>query len=251
WRAGAGCPAASLDKAWRQRAFGPHHAAIPGTESDQVYLALLGGWREAFERGDGARRDAMAHLAALADTRPPAGLERRARPVVVFSTLSWPRTGLATITLAFAEPGTPWLAVADEAGAGVPFLAEGVRRHPDGTLAEVTITFRALDVPALGYRTYWVSAADGPGQEGWSSAPGRVIATHGFLAGAGPGRGGAPVRILDRRAGVELLRGPGNELVLTDEYDYHPRWGEGPWLLSPKGPGAGSAAAPAPVRAER
>ena len=66
-----------------------------------------------------------------------------------------------------------------------------------------------------------------------------------------PAGGGAPVRILDRRAGVELLRGPGNEFVLTDEYDYHPRWGEGPWLLSPKGPGTGSAAAPAPVRAER
>ena len=39
--------------------------------------------------------------------------------------------------------------------------------------------------------------------------------------------------------------------MLTDEYDYHPRWGEGPWLLSPKGPGTGSAAAPAPVRAQR
>ena len=243
WLAGAGYPAASLDKAWRQLAFGAHHDAITGTESDQVYLDLLGGWREAFERGDGARRDAMAHLAALADTRPPAGVGPGARPVVVFSTVSWPRAGLATITLAFAEPGTPWLALAGETGAGVPFLAEGVRRHPDGTLAEVTITFRALDVPALGYRTYWVSAADGPGQEGWSGAPGRVIQNHAFLVEADPGRGGAPVRILDRRAGVELLRGPGNELVLTDEYDYHPRWGEGPWLLSPKGPGTGSAAA--------
>ena len=251
WLAGAGYPAASLDKAWRQLAFGAHHDAITGTESDQVYLDLLGGWREAFERGDGARRDAMAHLAALADTRPPAGLGRQARPVVVFSTVSWPRAGLATITLAFAAPGPPWLALADGTGAGVPFLAEGVRRHPDGTLAEVTITFRALDVPALGYRTYWVSPADGPGQEGWSGAPGRVIRSPAFLVEADPGRGGAPVRILDRRAGVELLRGPGNELVLTDEYDYHPRWGEGPWLLSPKGPGAGSAAAPAPVRAER
>ena len=251
WLAGAGYPAASLDKAWRQLAFGAHHDAITGTESDQVYLDLLGGWREAFERGDGARRDAMAHLAALADTRPPAGVGPGARPVVVFSTVSWPRAGLATITLAFAEPGPPWLALAGETGAGVPFLAEGVRRHPDGTLAEVTITFRALDVPALGYRTYWVSAADGPGQEGWSGAPGRVIQNHAFLVEADPGRGGAPVRILDRRAGVELLRGPGNELVLTDEYDYHPRWGEGPWLLSPKGPGTGSAARPAPVRAER
>src|SRR5215472_7104204 len=251
WLAGDGYPAASLDKAWRQLAFGAHHDAITGTESDQVYLDLLGGWREAFERGDGARRDAMAHLAALADTRPPAGLGRQARPVMVFSTVSWPRAGLATATLAFAEPGTPWLALADGTGAGVPFLAEGVRRHPDGSLAEVTITFRALDVPALGYRTYWVSAAAGPGQEGWSAAPGRVIRSDAFLIEADPGRGGAPVRILDRRAGVELLRGPGNELVLTGEYDYHPRWGEGPWLLSPKGPGTGSAAAPAPVRAER
>ena len=251
WLAGAGYPAASLDKAWRQLAFGAHHDAITGTESDQVYLDLLGGWREAFERGDGARRDAMAHLAALADTRPPAGVGPGARPVVVFSTVSWPRAGLATIRLTFAEPGPPWLALAGETGGDVPFLAEGVRRHPDGTLAEVTITFRALDVPALGYRTYWVSAADGPGQEGWSGAPGRVIQNHAFLVEADPGHGGAPVRILDRRAGVELLRGPGNELVLTDEYDYHPRWGEGPWLLSPQGPGTGSAARPAPVRAER
>jgi alpha-mannosidase len=251
WLAGAGYPAASLDKAWRQLAFGAHHDAITGTESDQVYLDLLGGWREAFERGDGARRDAMAHLAALADTRPPAGLGRPARPVLVFSTVSWPRAGLATITLTFAEPGPPWLALADGTGDAVPFLAEGVRRHPDGSLAEVTITFRALDVPALGYRTYWVSAADGPGQEGWSGAPGRAIRSHAFLVEADPGRGGAAVRILDRRTGVELLRGPGNELVLTGEYDYHPRWGEGPWLLSPKGPGTGSAAAPAPVRAER
>jgi alpha-mannosidase len=251
WLAGAGYPAASLDKAWRQLAFGAHHDAITGTESDQVYLDLLGGWREAFERGDGARRDAMAHLAALADTRPPTGLGRQARPVVVFSTVSWPRAGLATITLAFAEPGPPWLALAGETGDSVPFLAEGVRRHPGGSLAEVTITFRALDVPALGYRTYWVSAANAPGQEGWSGAPGRVIQNHAFLVEADPGRGGAPVRILDQRAGVELLRGPGNELVLTGEYDYHPRWGEGPWLLSPKGPGTGSAAAPAPVRAQR
>ena len=276
WLAGAGYPAASLDKAWRQLVFGAHHDAITGTESDQVYLDLLGGWREAFQRGDDARRDAAAHLASLADTRPPpsgarpplaAGDHGRSpadsaqdrpgswaspRPVVVFSTASWSRSGLATITLGFPEPGTPWLALSGEAGTDVPFLAEGVRHHPDGTLAEATITFRAAEVPALGYRTYWVTAAAGPGEEeGWSAAPGRVIRSDAFLIEADPARGGTLARILDRRTGVELLRGPGNELVLTDEYDYHPRWGEGPWLLCPKGPGTGSAASPAQVRAER
>ena len=168
WLAGAGYPAASLDKAWRQLTFGAHHDAITGTESDQVYLDLLGGWREAFERGDEARREAAAYLAGLADTRPPPGTsEAGLRPVVVFSTVSWPRSGLATITLDFAEPGTPWLALSDETGAEVPFLAEGVRRHPDGSLAGVTITFRADGVPALGYRTYWVRPAPEPGAGGW------------------------------------------------------------------------------------
>ena len=273
WLAGDGYPAASLDKAWRQLAFGAHHDAITGTESDQVYLDLLGGWREAFERGDSARHDAASFLASLADTRPPpaAGDHGRLpadnaqdrprswsspRPVVVFSTVSWPRSGLATITLAFGEPGAPWLALSDGAGADVPFLAEGVRRHPDGTLAEATITFRADNVPALGYRTYWAGAAPGPGREGWSggrSPAGQdpVIQNQAFLVEADPARGGALTRILDRRTGAELLRGPGNELVLTDEYGSHPRWGEGPWLLSPKGPGTGSAGTAAAVRVER
>ena len=175
WLTGAEYPAASLDKAWRQLVFGAHHDAITGTESDQVYLDLLGGWREAFERGDAARREAATHLASLADTRPPAHVPRDdgrfSRPVAVFSTVSWPRTGLATITLSIAEPGTQWLALTDETGADVPFLAEEVLRHPDGSLAEATITFRADNVPAVGYRTYWATPAPGPGGEGWATGP--------------------------------------------------------------------------------
>ncbi len=57
WLPGAPYPAESLDKAWRQLAYGAHHDAITGTESDQVYLDLLAGWREAWQRGDdGPRR---------------------------------------------------------------------------------------------------------------------------------------------------------------------------------------------------
>jgi hypothetical protein len=48
-----------------------------------------------------------------------------------------------------------------------------------------------------------------------------------------------------------VLAGPGNELVIQDEYAQHPRHGEGPWHLSPKGPGTGSVPVPARVRAER
>ena len=63
WLAGAPYPHAALDKAWRLLAFGAHHDSITGVESDQVYLDLLGGWREAWELSSAARRDAAAYLA--------------------------------------------------------------------------------------------------------------------------------------------------------------------------------------------
>ncbi len=248
WLAGAGYPAHSLDKAWRQLVFGAHHDAITGTESDQVYLDLLGGWREAWQRGEAARRDAIAELARRADTTGPGE-----RALVVFNTLSWPRSGLVTAELEFPAPGPAWIGLAGQSGAVVPFLAEHPRRHPDGGLAGVTLTFRAADVPGVGYRTYWVAPASGgePEQAGWEPQPGALIETDRFLAEADPARGGTLTRLRDKLAGTELLRPGGNELLVQEEYAAHPRWGEGPWLLSPKGPGAGSAAGPAKVTAQR
>ncbi len=270
WLAGARYPAASLDKAWRLLVFGAHHDAITGCEGDQVYLDLLGGWREAFERGDEARRDAAGYLAGLAatgDAGPAAG-PSGARAVagggeaagiaaiVVFNTLSRARDGMATITLEPGEPGPgpAWIGLRDDTGAEVPFLAEGAVRHPDGSLAAVTVTFRARAVPSLGYRSYLVTSAplpDAARSGGWQAADGHTISNDSFAVTADPAGGGTLARLLDRRTGTDLLAGPGNELVLQPEYPAHPRWNEGPWLLCPAGPGTGSAGQRASVRAER
>jgi alpha-mannosidase len=267
WLHGAPFPDAALDKAWRQLIFGGHHDAITGTESDQVYLDLLGGWREAYERGEGARRRAAAHLAGLADTVPPPGPSPEARApadraIVVFNTLARARGGLLTVTLRCERPGTGWLELRDAAGGAVPALAEGLRRHDDGTLAEVTLTFRAEDVPGLGYRTYWampVARQPHADEVTWSNADGAGVAAienASFLIEADPLRGGALSRVHSKGPGTgtatELVTGGvANELVLQDEYDYHPRWNEGPWLLTPKGPGTGSATMAADVCVQR
>ena len=260
WLAGASYPAESLDKAWRQLVFGAHHDAITGTESDQVYLDLLGGWREAWQRGDEARRDAAAYLAGQADTRPPGDQPGGgSRALTVFNTLSWARSGVVRASLEFPAPGPGWITLRDASGE-VPFLAEAAGRHPDGTLAAVALAFRAADVPALGYRIYWVTPAPGagPAPGGWEPQPGTVIENETFLVEADPARGGTLTRVVDKRTGAGLIRSGagtdqagGNELLLQEEYDLHPRWGEGPWLLSPKGPGTGSGGASAKVTAQR
>ncbi len=265
WLAGAAYPAASLDKAWRLLVFGAHHDAITGTEGDQVYLDLLAGWREAFERGDQARGEAARYLASLADTAAAAagaGVPSDARAVLVLNTLAWPRSGLARITLEFTATGTASVHLVDEEGTPCKYLAQGVARHPDGSLATVTLTFRADDIPPVGYRTYLavpVPAQTGPAaadpdatwRAGWQPAEGACIKNGALRVQVDPDRGGVLSAITDLRSGTELLAGAGNELLLQEEYPAHPRWAEGPWLICPTGSSRGSAGVRAQVRAER
>ncbi|WVK78504.1 glycoside hydrolase family 38 C-terminal domain-containing protein [Dactylosporangium sp. AC04546] len=79
---GGGFPHAAVDKAWRQLVYGAHHDAITGSESDQVYLDLLTGWREAHDLAAGVLDGALRHL-----TPPVDGL-------VVFNPSNWPRSGI-------------------------------------------------------------------------------------------------------------------------------------------------------------
>src|SRR5690348_6375585 len=111
WLAGAPYPHAALDKAWRILAYGAHHDAITGVESDQVYLDLLGSWREAWELASAARQDAAAFLAqgqgGLGGREVPPGAGRsggirvsppRTSTVSVLNGLARPRDGMARVT---------------------------------------------------------------------------------------------------------------------------------------------------------
>jgi hypothetical protein len=263
WLAGAPYPHAALDKVWRLLAFGAHHDGITGVESDQVYLDLTGGWREAWELASAARRDAVSRLSAGAALGTPGG----PGTVSVFNGLARPRRdGIARVTVRVPDDGTRWLEVRDPSGEAVRAVADGVRRRPDGSLAEVTLTMLVPEVPALGFRTFRLVPADAPAEGAtseWHEVPSRAIGWTGrlreergpaiengrYLVSADPARGGT-VTVVDKVLGASVLAGPGNELVLQDEYPQHPRHGEGPWHLSPRGPGTGSASAAATVRAQ-
>ncbi|KAA1249016.1 alpha-mannosidase [Mycobacterium simiae] len=225
---GAQYPQAALAKAWVQLAYGAHHDAITGSESDQVYLDLLTGWRDAWELGCTARDNALALLSSVVDTA--------ANAVIVWNPLTHQRTDVVTVHL------------------DAPLAAGALVRHADGSETPAlvehhgwTVTWLARDVPSLGWRSYRLIPAAGP--TGWQPAPGAEIANEHYRLAVDPERGGAVVSLVaDGRQLIAAGR-VGNELAVYEEYSSHPTQGEGPWHLLPKGPVVCSAESPAQVQA--
>ncbi len=239
---GARYPQAALAKAWVQLAYGAHHDAITGSESDQVYLDLLTGWRDAWELGRAARDNSLAALSG-AGKASGAG-QARAGQMVVWNPLTQQRTDVVTARLD-PSPGAA-VRVLDDTGDEVPALVEHGGR---------SVTWLARDVPSLGWRTYrLVPAATGTQPADWTPVPGPQIANEHYELRVDVARGGGVDSLVERaHSGRQLIAEGrvGNELAVYEEYPSHPTQGEGPWHLLPKGPFACSSEAPARVQAFR
>lgn len=253
---GAGFPHVAMDKAWRQLVFGAHHDAITGSESDQVYIDLLTGWREAHDVGREVLSTALAHLHSQVEAVAGASGDL---VVTVFNPSSWERTDLVTTAVSLETPGSFGLTIVDPTGSEVPALVECRTRHPDGSVASAQVTFVAT-APGIGYRTGWrIRPVVDPGLIGWATADGDPAgepaiesATHRLLVD--PERGGAVSELFDKRSRRQVLRQGevGNELQVYEEYPEHPRFHEGPWHLVPTGRHVGSSSQAAEsVRVQR
>lgn len=233
--AGSSYPDAALAKAWVQLAYGAHHDGITGSESDQVYLDLLTGWREAHDLAVGVRGAALQALTSLVDSAGDG------TPVVVWNPLTHERTDMVTVRL--AQPIGSGVTVLDDNGTELPALVE----HGGHS-----VTFLAYDLPSLGWRTFWLQEADRDDQ-GWTPARGVTAANDAYRVSLEPKRGGGVTSLIELDSGRELITDGklGNELAVYEEYSQHPVFGEGPWHLLPKGPANSSARTAATVESFR
>jgi alpha-mannosidase len=220
---GATYPQAALAKAWVQLVYGAHHDAITGSESDQVYLDLLTGWRDAWELGTTARDNALALLSSAVDN-----------DVVVWNTLAHRRTDVVTVRL--DEPVGIGTRVFDSNGVEYPVHVEDGGR---------SVSWLARDVPSLGWKSYRLTGSDTA--SGWEAVDGSSISNDCCALTVDAARGGAVTEV--RTNG--WTGGLGNELAVYEEYSAHPEAGEGPWHLLPKGPVVSSASTSAAVQAYR
>jgi len=247
---GARYPTEAVDKSWRQLLFNAHHDGITGSESDQVYLDLLGGWREAWELGRSVLQSAIAYIGARIDV--PIDVDGH-RTVAVFNPSSWERAGLVRLDLPVGESEMAGLRVIDDTGTEIPVLLETTTGRSDGSPEGATMVFRADDVPPIGYRTYKLIVAEANPDSGWKAASGFTAENDRYLVEVDPERGGGISRLYDKANGRELLKPGelGNELLACDEYPDHPSFGEGPWHLTPTGAIHGTSGSKAEVIVER
>lgn len=216
---GATYPEAALAKAWVQLAYGAHHDAITGSESDQVYLDLLTGWRDAWQLGRTARDNALALLSTAVDSS-----------VVVWNPLSHNRSDVVTVHLDEPFSGR----VVDSDDNDVP-----VQSDRGGH----ALTWLARGVPSLGWRSYRLVPGDPA--PAWEPLAGNSIGNEHYTLSVDTARGGGVNSLV--AGGRELIADGrvGNELAVYEEYPAHPTAGEGPWHLLPKGPVVTSSQLPA------
>ena len=230
WQLGARFPSEPIDKAWRQLLFGAHHDGITGSESDQVYLDLLAGWRESAELGATVLDGALGFLGDRIDTAGDG------RALVVFNALSWPRTDIVRTTIDLSD-GAAGIEIRDDAGGTVPFSVEAIEAG-DGRATRATVAFLAKDVPSVGYRTFRVLDGSGSiGDAAWRAVDGTSVQNETYTVRVDPARGGALESVVDRRTGKELVQAGAvaNDLRSYREYPNHPLFQEGPWHLTPDG----------------
>jgi alpha-mannosidase len=139
----AGYPAKRLGAAW-QAAIYPDHGW--GGKEGQITDRLF---RKKYEFArDEARAilgDALAAIAGLVSADPAKG-----QPIVVTNTLSWSVT--APVAVGVPGPGRFRVVAAD----GREQRSQSLPRGPAGPGGARTLEFVANDVPALGYRTYYL-----------------------------------------------------------------------------------------------
>ena len=209
---GATYPEAALDMAWRQLLHNSTASTLGFCGHPRSYLDALAAYREAAALAAEVRDKSLAYMAREADVYAAApDRTEGVLALVVFNPSSWPRTDVCHLDIDIPPSGG--LAIFDDAGQDTPFLANELRVSRN-RLVGARVRLVATDVPALGYKTYYLrprGALPKPSQ-----GPGAQIENEYFRVLI-DGKTGAITSLIDKATDIDHAQGPLNEIVALRE----------------------------------
>jgi alpha-mannosidase len=196
-------PYEELKKIWKRILLNQFHDILPGSSIPEVYDDARADYKWIRTATEEIKDAGIKELARLATVKAPA---EGADGVVVYNGLAWPRSGLVSMEVPSGKP----YQVMDSAGAAVP-------SQIDDSADVDRIIFRATEVPAMGYKTYFVKPLDqAPPDEGGPT----VIESDTVM-----GLENEHVKVLldkktgwikavfDKKSGKQLIKAPSNKLL--------------------------------------
>ncbi len=142
-------PSGRFNSAWEAKIY-PDHGW--GGKHGQITDALFTG-KYMFARSEASQllENAIRSIASQVKTNRKKGI-----PVVVFNSLSWNRSDLVNVEIDLNEQGAGSLVMHDGSGNDIPVQYQVQEEFPDGTIRQATLSFMAVDVPSVGYKTFYL-----------------------------------------------------------------------------------------------
>ena len=142
-------PYREFDEAWQAKIYPDHGwGGHDGDVTDNLFKENL---VKAKVMGKGLLRESTAFIARNIRTQREKGI-----PMVLFNSLSWPRTDPVTTEVRFAKGQYHKAAVFSPEGEELSTQISNEVLYEDGSLKSADLTFVAQAVPATGYATYYL-----------------------------------------------------------------------------------------------
>lgn len=231
---GAQYPWAAFDKAWRQVLYTQHHDGLTGSDTENVNLDMLAGWREAVDIAAGVKRGAMAYLASLASANAFPG-KKNFRPVTIFNSLNWERSEPVELTADWPD-GVDSFSVFDSNKKHAPYQLVSVKKNAAGKTTWAKFVFTPEKVPSVGYAVYYIADNVKPAVSPVArKIKGNTARTGVYEITVDPARGGGIVSLLELATKKQYINssiGVGNEFFSIKENAHKV---EGPWSIHSTG----------------
>ncbi|WP_245939707.1 alpha-mannosidase [Stenomitos frigidus] len=221
-------PKVQLEAAWKQVLFNQFHDILPGSSVASVFVDANDAWNQVFADAIFLARGALEAIGQCMLLPPPP--HPQAQTVMVFNSLTWERSEIVTV-VAQQQPMQSqqdeelnWQ-VSDLEGQPINLQSCLSTNVPTTSQPKAClVSFLAENIPAIGYRSFWLYPHNQSVQNVPSVTESFVLENEFLRVTINPETGDLS-SVLDKVQQREVLNGPGNQLqAFKDSGQYWDAW---------------------------